>query len=200
MHGCMCECLPQSFPSGQAEAVLYFFLLSYFFKAEKKIPKHWTPFFTNTVPNLTAYCASGPGLWPPEQCHPLMKGGQAGWWVGERGEGWRRSAFPTLNITSHPPLAWSDLFLFLVMARWDAVRKGDTIWRRPYPTLPHSFKWFSQLRGAVSVWGAAVGGAGCGGHGHARGARGGHWLADVGHEEGVTGQLMHIDAVLLTVD
>lgn len=117
--------------SWSSSILLFTFL---FFKAEKKIPKHWTPFFTNTVPNLTAYCASGPGLWPPEQCHPLMKGGQAGWWVGERGEGWRRSAFPTLNITSHPPLAWSDLFLFLVMARWDAVRKGDTIWRRPYPT------------------------------------------------------------------
>lgn len=54
--------------------------------------------------------------------------------------------------------------------------------------------------GVSSIRGAAIGRAGGGGHGHAQGARGGHRLADVWHEERVAGQLMHINAVLLAVD
>lgn len=139
MHGCMCECvwvwgLLQSFPSGQAEAVLYFFLFSFFsffliffFLGRKENPKHWTPLLTNTVPNLTPCCVSRPGLWPPEQCHPFeKKRGQVGW-GGWTWEGWRVTWVSLTNpsMTSHPPLAiiW-PVSLGFFMARWDVAWRG----------------------------------------------------------------------------
>lgn len=135
----VCECvwgLSQSFPSGQVKAVLYSFY--FLFEAEKKNPNHWTPLFTNTVPNLAPCCVSCPGLWPPEQCHLFEKGGQVGWgeWTWE---GWWVTwvvSLPNPSMTSHPPLAVvGPVSPGLFIARWDAVGRGDTRWCHPHPTL-----------------------------------------------------------------
>lgn len=182
-----------------------FYFLFFFPKAEKKAPEHWTPFFTNTLQKLAPCYVSHPGLWPLERCHVTLLRKQDRW-AGvdgyEKDEGWHVVSPNHPWLLTHPLLPSDQFPLGHFMARWDAVRRGVTQYSVA-PAPPHPFKWIqftSQLRGVGSVWGAAVGGAGCGSHCHAWGARRGHWLADVGHKEGVTGQLVHINAVLLTVD
>lgn len=146
MHGCMCVSAYgyEAFRSPFHLAKLKQFYTSFyflFFKQKRKIPNTEPHFLTNTVPNLAPYCVSRPGLWPPEQCHPFEKGGQVGW-GGWTWEGWRVTWVSLRNpsMTSHAPPC--QLLLGLFMARWDAVGRGDTVWRRPHPL--DSFKWFSQ--------------------------------------------------------
>lgn len=180
------------------------FIYFFFFLLSRKEKSHNTePHFSPKVSNLIPCCLSCPGLWPPEQIHPSDNRGQVGR-DGWTWEGWMVTwvARPNLSMTSHPLLAaaW-PVPHGLFMARWDAAGRGGTHYSIAPTQSPTLFEWFCQvLRSISSVWGAAVGGAGCGGHGHGRGAWGGHRLADVGHEEGIAGQLVHVDAVLLTVD
>lgn len=164
--------------------------LSFYFKRKRKSQNTEPNSPLNTVPS-TAPCCRRPGLWPPEQCHPLENGGQVGGWTWLRVHDF--SPTPVLSSAS----SWRGGML---LERWDTV--GPL---RSHPANHQLFQTVQSVSqkeggGDGSIWGAAVGRAGCGGHGHARGAWGGHGLADVGHEEGVAGQLVHIDAVLLTVD
>lgn len=110
-------------------------------------------------------------------------------------------AGPVHDFSSNPIAPWA--------ARGDAV--GATA-PPPHPPpcsppglpepadAPATLQSVMRGEGVGSIRGAAIGRAGRGGHRHAQGARGGHRLADVWHEEGVAGQLVHVDAVLLAVD
>lgn len=138
----VCECiwiwgLLQSFSSGQTEAVLYLFSF-FFLKQKSKIPKHWTPLFTYTVPNLSPCCMSQPGLLP-EAILPVWdkRTGRLGLVdIRELNGDMGLPSYP--SMTSHPLLAvvW-PVSPGLPMARWDAVGGGGTQWRRPSPPHPN---------------------------------------------------------------
>lgn len=162
-------------------------LLIFSFQAERKPTFH---------PHSVAAAAQVVQGFDPQISVTRLRIRHAGWggqtWEGR---GALASTPPHLSTPSYPPRSGVWLVsLGFFMARWDAVVTEDTC-----PPPPHQpFQNVQSLLGLV--WGAAVGGAGCGSHGHARGAGGGYRLPDVRHEEGVTGQLVHIDAVLLSVD
>lgn len=109
-------------PSWSSSILLFIFS----FLSRKENPKHWTPLFTITVPNLALCCVSRLGLWPPEQCHPSETRGQVGW-GGWTWEGWKVTwvFLPNQSMTSHPPLAavW-PVSLGFFMARWGGVGRG----------------------------------------------------------------------------
>lgn len=93
MHGCMCECvwvwgLLQSFPSGQAEAVLYFFLFSFFsffliffFRQKRKSQTLNPTFDQHSAKSHPLLCESSRAL-TPRTMPPFWKKkrtGRLGW-------------------------------------------------------------------------------------------------------------------------
>lgn len=142
-----------------------------------------------------AYVAQG--FDPPRTVSPVWesKTRRRGW-ADVRGNGGDGGLpfYTCPHLLPHPVLVSDFLPLGFFIAIWDAAVTEDTC-APPPPTS--SLKMFSHF--CSSVWGAAVGGAGRGSHGHARGAGGSYRLPDVRHEEGVAGQLVHVDAVLLSV-
>lgn len=172
-------------PSSQAETVLCFFL---FWLLKQKTPPNMEPRCSSTwcrqlLCTLSRVLPPHPtlGQWHRFENQRYVRWGGQTWevMVGVMG------VYPSTLLT-HPILVSVFFSLGFFFAR--------IVWQRTHaaaPPPPHththtnSFKMFSHLWS--SVWGAAVGGAGCGSHGHARGAGGSYRLPDVRHEEGVAG-------------
>lgn len=111
-----------------------------------------------------------------------------------------------LHLASSPfqqplsPSAHSLISLSLSPSSLEAKESWGGLSRNRVQRLNVAWSFLPRSRPLPSVGGTAVVGAGGGGRGRGqRRAAGGQGLADMGHEEGVAGQLQHIHAFLFAV-
>ncbi len=119
-------------PSWSSSILLFIF--SFLSRKEKSQTLNPT-FHQHSAKPRPSLCESSRAL-TPRTMPPFWerRTGRLGWvdTRGMKGDVGLRSP----SMTFHPPLAVvGPVSLGLFMARWDAVGRGNTVWRSPHPTL-----------------------------------------------------------------